>query len=349
LPIVFIRESAVLTNLKRLNEILLPAIEDELRKSLIPVEGNGLQDLLSMMVYHLGWEGVGAGPAASGKRIRPLLLLLTCEAAGGHWECALPAAAAVELIHNFSLIHDDIEDNSPTRRGRPTLWTRWGIAQAINTGDSMFTLAHLALLRLEETTSTDITLKAARILQRTCLHLTQGQHLDIAFESRNDLRLESYWQMVSGKTAALIGASTEIGALAGGASEKDQAAYRNFGSSLGLAFQAQDDLLGIWGDSLVTGKSNKSDLLAGKKSLPVVYGLQKGGEFAKRWRQGPVEPEDVDKLAETLSDEGGRAFTEECVQKFTAEALKALDDTLPQRQAGRELKDLAYLLISRTT
>ncbi|MBE9475272.1 MAG: polyprenyl synthetase family protein, partial [Chloroflexi bacterium] len=173
---------------------LLDAIEGELLHKSIGDQGDSeLRQYYSMLTYHLGWEGEGAGPEARGKRVRPLLLLLTCAAAGGDWQNALPAAAAVELIHNFSLIHDDIQDNSPIRRGRETVWKRWGIAQAINAGDAMFTLAHLSLLRLERTTSSTITTQAANTLQLACLQLTKGQYLDLEFETQAQLPMKAYW------------------------------------------------------------------------------------------------------------------------------------------------------------
>ena len=257
------------TPLERYSQTCLPAIEAELRRAILPAGGSGVEELHSMLAYHLGWEGENTGPNASGKRVRPLLVLLTCAATGGDWQCALPAAAAIELIHNFSLIHDDIQDQSELRRGRLTVWKKWGMPQAINAGDAMFTLAHLANLRLKETVSPEAALQAAAILQQTCLELTQGQYRDISYESRRELTIEDYWPMVSGKTAALIAASTEIGALAAGATPNVCTAYHQFGRSLGLAFQVQDDLLGIWGDTALTGKSTESDLVTGKNSLPV--------------------------------------------------------------------------------
>jgi geranylgeranyl diphosphate synthase, type I len=326
---------------------MLPSIEEELKRALETVQGAGLEELHAMLAYHLGWEGEGAGPAASGKRIRPLLVVLTTAAAGSIWQCALPAAAAIELVHNFSLIHDDIEDNSPLRRGRRTVWNKWGVPQAINAGDSMFAVAHLALLRLQETTNEKITLQAAYILQNTCLRLTQGQYLDIAFENRSDLSLEAYWTMVGGKTAALISACTEIGSLAAGANESTQKHFAHFGYSLGLAFQALDDILGIWGDSSLTGKSTDSDLVAGKKSLPVVYGLQQNGAFARRWKEGPVEAKDVVDLASQLEKEGGLAYAQEHAARLTQEALEALDQANPQGEAGLALRHLANKLLDR--
>jgi len=328
-------------------QTLTEAIEFELHQVVTRVDGDGLDELHYMLAYHLGWEGEGAGPAASGKRIRPLLVLLSAEAAGGAWQNALPAAAAVELVHNFSLIHDDIEDNSPLRRGRTTVWKKWGIAQAINSGDAMFTLGHLAILRLEETVSAAVALHAARILQETCLRLPQGQYMDISYEARGDLNLEAYWPMVGGKTAALLSACTELGALVAGAPATTRMAYRRFGHCLGLAFQAQDDLLGIWGDAALTGKSNESDLASGKKSLPVLYALGQNGDFARRWQAGPIQAGEVERLANILKEEGAYQYTQEAAGRLTQEALQALEEAKPTGEAGEALRALAHKLLGR--
>lgn len=328
-------------------QTLIPAIEAELRQVVAHAGGPDLDGLRHMLAYHMGWESEGAGPEARGKRIRPLMVLLCTAAAGGEWEDALPAAAAVELVHNFSLIHDDIEDNSLLRHGRPTLWSLWGVAQAINTGDAMFTLAQLALLRLEETGSAQIAIRASRLLQETCLLLTQGQYLDITYEGRGDLTLEAYWPMVSGKTAALLSACMGLGALVAGAQPQALEAYRQFGRSLGLAFQAQDDLLGIWGNAALTGKSSDSDLLSGKKSLPVLYGLSLDGPFAARWKQGPIRMEEVGDTAAQLELEGARTFTQDTASRLTQESLDALKATDPKGAAGDALHELALYLLSR--
>ena len=326
---------------------LLPSIEAELRQVVQQAGGARLNELHHMLAYHLGWEGEGAGPQASGKRIRPLLVLLTCGAAGGDWQRSLPAAAAVELVHNFSLIHDDIQDNGLLRRGRPTVWTKWGVAQAINAGDAMFALAQIALLRLRQTASPAIALEALHILLHTCLHLTQGQYLDIAYERAEGFGLEAYWEMVAGKTAALIAACTELGALVAEVPEARRAAFRRFGERLGLAFQAQDDLLGIWGDQARTGKSAQSDLLSGKKTLPVLYGLSCGGAFAARMKQGALQPDEIPHLAAQLEAEGGRQFTEETVHRLTEQALHALEEAQPSGEMGHALRALALRLLKR--
>jgi geranylgeranyl diphosphate synthase type I len=332
--------------LKELTITYLPAIENSLRQAVNVTNLPGQEELHFMLAYHMGWQGEGAGPEAQGKRIRPLLVLLCAEACKpASWQNALPGAAAVELVHNFSLIHDDIEDNSPLRRGRPTLWAKWGIPQAINAGDALFTIAHLATLGLTETANPTIALEATRIIQQTCLHLTQGQFLDIGYATRNDLTPADYWPMVAGKTAALLACCTELGAVIAGS--PDRQAYREFGRLLGLAFQAQDDLLGIWGDVATTGKSADSDLVEGKKSLPVLYGLSYGGEFARRWAAGPIPPAEVPALAARLEAEGARQATQSDADRLTHEALQALTSAQPQGRAGEALHELATKLLRR--
>jgi geranylgeranyl diphosphate synthase type I len=300
-----------------------------------------------MLAYHLGWEGEGAGSTARGKRIRPLLVLLTTEAAGGNWENALPAAAGVELVHNFSLIHDDIQDNSPLRRGRKTVWKKWGIAQAINAGDSMFSLAHLALKRLPELCPPHVALKASQILPEACLTLTQGQFLDLSYEQRTDLTTEDYWPMISGKTAALLSTCTQLGALIAEADQTTQEAYHSFGKHIGLSFQVQDDILGIWGDAAHTGKSAASDLLSGKKSLPVLFGLAQNGNFAQRWIRGPLLSEEITAMADQLEQEGALEFSRQTADSLTQKALNALKTANPQDPAKQALYELTDKLTKR--
>ncbi len=325
-----------------------PALHEELRRDIQAAREHGTAGLHHMLAYQLGWEGESASPKAQGKQIRPLLVLLTAQAAGGDWQKALPGAAAAELVHNFSLIHDDIEDNSDLRRGRSTVWKKWGEAQGINTGDTMLTLANLAILRLEETLSPKITLQAAKLLHQTCLRLTQGQYLDIDFETREHVTVDEYWEMVNGKTAALIAACTELGALCAGVPASVQENYRQFGYNLGLAFQAQDDLLGIWGKMDKIGKSNTGDLLSGKKTLPIIYGLSQESAFAARWEEGPLTAEEVPAMARLLEDEGARTHTQNATDSLTAQALDALHRAKPQGEAGEALRELAHKLIERT-
>jgi geranylgeranyl diphosphate synthase type I len=330
-----------------ITQTYLEAIETELQRAVERAKDVGRSKLHDMLAYHMGWKADGETAVVSGKRIRPLLVLLVCSAAGGDWSLAIPGAVAVELIHNFSLIHDDIEDRSPLRRGRPTVWKKWGIPQAINTGDAMFALAHLEAVRLAQTVNPSIGLQAVEILQSTCLHLTQGQYLDLSYETRHDLTVDDYWFMVEGKTAALIAASAELGALAALSDEQVSNRYRQFGRLLGIAFQVQDDQLGIWGNSSLTGKSSQSDLVTGKITLPIIYGLSKAGEFAARWKRGPVQPAEVPEVIGLLEEEGGKEFTNNEAIRFYNEAMTALEEAAPRGYAGEALRDLALSLVNR--
>jgi len=334
-------------SLETLTSVMLPAIEDILAAALSRTKTAPIEDLYGILAYHMGWEGEGAGAEARGKRIRPLIVTLSCSAAGGKWHASLPAAAAVELVHNFSLIHDDIEDNSPMRRGRQTVWKRWGIPLAINAGDTLFTLAHLALLDLEKTCSTQIAVRAANLLQTTCLRLTQGQHLDIAYQNQSQLSLDSYWVMVGGKTGALLAACTGLGALTAGASQEERSIYQEFGYALGLAFQVQDDYLGIWGSQEHTGKSNISDLVSGKKTLPILYGIQKRGQFYERWKKGNIRPEEAGNLGDLLNQDGAKEYTLQFANRWTAKANQALERINPAEPAGEALFELTDHLLQR--
>ena len=328
-------------------DVMLGAIEDGMKQAINEINYPPYHEMYTMLAYHLGWMEAGTPTASKGKRIRPLLVTLTTEAAGGSWEKAIPAAVAVELIHNFSLIHDDIEDNSPLRRGRPTVWKKWGIPQAINAGDAMFTQAHLSMLELKSRVPEAKALEAARLLQVTCLALTQGQFLDLFYETQDNLKVDDYWPMIKGKTAALLSAATRLGALIAGADPEIQTAYGRFGESLGLAFQVKDDLLGIWGKPEETGKSAHSDLLEGKKSLPVLYGLGQGGQFATRWSQGPLEVEEVPAMAAQLEAEGGLDYTQRIAAELTQAARTALQDANPGGPGGQALLRLADQLLKR--
>ena len=210
-----------------------------------------------------------------GKYIRPGLLLLACEVCGGDWRQALPAAAALELLHNFSLIHDDIQDESPLRRGRPTVWQQWGAAQAINAGDGMYALSRLALLGLSDRNiGDDRTFAAARLLDETCLNLCVGQYDDLAFQARTSVTMDEYEAMVLNKTAAVFGCALEIGAIVAVGQGEVSRRLGEAGRAMGVAYQMRDDVLDLWGGDR-TGKPVGNDLRRGKKSLPVVLGLSR--------------------------------------------------------------------------
>jgi geranylgeranyl diphosphate synthase type I len=326
---------------------LLSSIELELQKQVSRLDTPNTKHFHEMLTYHMGWTGDGSGPEATGKRIRPLLVLLTTASTGDDWNKALPAAAAVELVHNFSLVHDDIQDNSPKRRGRDTVWTKWGAPMAINVGDALFTIASQAIMDLQKNYPAETVVKASEILHNTCLELTRGQFMDMSYEERTDLSADDYWPMIAGKTAALLSACCHLGALLGSANEAKQDAYRSFGQYLGLAFQVQDDILGIWGNEAITGKSAASDLVEGKNSLPVLAGLSANGKFAERWRKGPIKSNEVETLAKLLAKEGGYEAAHNASTQMTELALLNLREAEPQGKAGDALFDLAEKLLKR--
>ena len=327
------------------------AIEKELQLQIEILNDTSTNEFFEMLTYHMGWSGNLPSQPASGKRIRPLLLLL-CSASSNQnysWQNALPGAAAVELLHNFSLIHDDIQDNSEMRRNRPTVWKLWGIPQAINAGDGLYALSNLAISGLTEKNHQDLIIKVASIFNKTCLDLTRGQYMDISFEDRNNLSMENYWPMISYKTSALISTSTEIGSILGGYDDTLQDICRQFGHYLGLAYQVKDDILGLWGVEQLTGKSITKDLINGKKTLPILYGLRQDGIFARRWSEGNISANEAPQIAEQLAKEGARKYAEDTADQLTEMAQKYLHIMDPQGTVGQELFDLANRLLERDT
>jgi len=333
--------------LEDLADLMLPEIEANLRIQVQRLDQPATRDFYDMLAYHMGWIGENIAGGTSGKRLRPLLALLVNSACGGNWLHAVPAAAALELVHNFSLVHDDIQDHSEMRHGRPTVWRKWGAPLAINVGDALFTLSGRAILDLRQTYPSDLVMEASQLLHDTCLDITRGQFLDMTYERRTDVGVEDYWPMISGKTSALLGSCGHIGALLGGADHDRQDAFRSFAYRLGLAFQIQDDILGIWGDEVATGKSAASDLVSGKKSLPVLFGLSRHGRFAEAWNHGQISPEHVESLAKILADEGAHEFALSAARNETRKAMEALEQAGPSNSAGMPLRTLASRLLDR--
>jgi geranylgeranyl diphosphate synthase type I len=302
------------------------AVEEELRQCILYSGDPVYQQYEEMFTYQMDWEN--NSPAARGKRVRPLLLLLSTFAASGDWHRALPAAASLELMHNFSLIHDDIQDQSLLRRGKDTVWVKWGEALAINAGDAMLTLSTLAVQRLQKDHSAQVVLQTANLVHTACLNLTRGQFLDISFESRGVVTIDEYTQMINGKTCALLSAALEIGGLLANTSPDNQALLRQCGFLLGQAYQIQDDWLGIWGDNALTGKSNQSDLLARKKSYPILSGLAKKGAFSALWAKTPaIASDQIPAFVNALENDGIKLETEtrmESLYQQTQSTLRSL-------------------------
>jgi geranylgeranyl diphosphate synthase type I len=325
-------------------------IETEI-KSLVLEEGF---PLYRMMGYHMGWldEYGEAAEGESGKRIRPTLSLLACEALGGDVKAALPAAAAVELVHNFSLIHDDIQDGNSERHNRPTVWWVWGPAQAINAGDGMHALARLALLRQTgEGMSPERTLKAVGLLDQACLRLCEGQYLDLTYQERVDISQDAYFKMVEGKTAALISCAAELGAVMSSVEEPVERAIAQFGAKLGMAFQIRDDILDLWGQQ-DTGKPLAGDILNKKKSLPIVYAIENASGAERRtlgdvYFKRVMEPEDIDKIIEVLETLGAREFCQAKADALCDEAVQSLKDAGLTSQQTEGLEAVARFIVTR--
>ena len=340
----------------------LPLIEEELRQT-VATPHPVLHPFYGMMQYHLGWKNASLEPAdaPTGKRIRPMLSLLACRAAGGDPKQALPAAASLEILHNFSLIHDDIEDNSDTRRHRPTVWVVWGQPQAINVGDGMFALAYLTMGRLASVgVPPELVIRAFQAFQETCLTLTEGQFLDMSFEDRSEIEQDDYLWMIRNKTATLLATSARIGALLAGADNQTVTAFREYGDSLGMTFQIEDDILGIWGDEALTGKPTASDIRQRKKSLPLVYAVRKlkeAGDIATLARldeiySGPaVSEEDVEDVLTILDSERARGYCGELAGQYLAKAMDHLEKAGQSPASDPEgielLRELTVSLLGR--
>ena len=328
-----------------------PLVQQEMRAA-IGDAPDGLNALYAWMRYHLGWEdregrAVNASP---GKMLRPLALLLATELCGGRAEQAAPAAAAVELVHNFSLLHDDVEDRSDTRRGRETVWAFAGVAHAINVGDGMFTLAHLAMYRLAATGVDPARMAAAsRELHEACLRLVEGQYLDISFEGRVGVTVDEYLRMAEGKTAAMFAAPFAMGALLAGAEPRVVDAYREFGRRVGLAFQAIDDVLGIWGDPAVTGKPVGDDLASRKMTYPVTLAMSTaGGERLRAaYANRSGSSADVAAMRALVEATGARAATEAMALAEERAALDALRAAGVAKPAISACAEFARILVGR--
>jgi geranylgeranyl diphosphate synthase type I len=299
--------------------------------------------------YHLGWCDPDGTPrdAPQGKAVRPGLVFLTCEAVGGSTGPALAGAVAVELVHNFSLVHDDLMDRDTERRHRPTVWSVWGDATAILVGDAMLSLAHEVLSEADSPYA-----QAANLALSTATReLIRGQLLDVRFEDRDDVGLDECLDMAAGKTGALLAVSAELGAILGGAAPDQVAAFRRYGAELGLAFQLVDDLLGIWGWPERTGKPVFSDLRSRKKTMPVTWSVTRGGPAGRElagWLAGDdVSEAGLAHAATLVEAAGGREWATAEARERVARASKALDRAQVPPAYREQFEELARFVVER--
>jgi geranylgeranyl diphosphate synthase type I len=309
-------------------------------------------DVRVVAEYHLGLADAAGQPlerpAGAGKALRPALALLSARAAGAPVERGVPAAAAVEFVHNFSLLHDDIMDGDAERRHRPTAWTVFGVGAAILAGDALLALAQDLLLEAPAPQG----MWAARCLSAAVQRLIAGQGADLAFERRDDVTLAECLEMAGDKTAALMACACSIGAVYLGASPSVAMGLAGFGMNAGLAFQLTDDLLGIWGAPEVTGKPVRSDLRTRKKSLPVVAALTSdtaaGKELAGLLASpDPLSEDELLRAAALVEEAGGRRWAEAEADAALAQAGTCLDQTDMPDDVRAEFAGIAEFITSR--
>ncbi|MFG1618467.1 polyprenyl synthetase family protein [Nonomuraea wenchangensis] len=331
--------------------LTLPAAEAA-RELVEPVlrEAVGRLDPLSARVarYHFGWADDQGAASGGGKALRPTLAVLSGRAAGAEVERCLPAAAAVELVHAFSLLHDDVMDDDPVRRHRPAAWTVFGRPHALLCGNALLTLA--GELLLEQGTPGGAA--AARALNEAVLSLVAGQALDLEFQDRDDVTREECLRMSRCKTASLLACACSIGVTAAGGPARLAGALAAFGTEAGLAFQLADDLLGIWGSTEATGKPVLADLRTRKKSLPVVAALTGPTTAGRRLaellaRPEPLTESDLRDAARLVEEAGGRAWAEAEAGRRLDAATRRLDDADLPADVRAEFLHLARFIASR--
>jgi len=309
---------------------ILSRYDNEIEIALRRAVGENMDKVFQLARYQLGWvdQNGNSSTGFGGKGLRPALCLEACAVVSGDHKPALPAAASIELLHNFTLIHDDVMDRDHTRRNRPTVWSIWGDAAAINTGDLMYSLAMSSMgdVMPEQPRRA---LQATSNLLDTCIEVILGQQLDLDFESRDDVSVAEYENMAESKTASLIATALEIGAIIGGASTEVAMLYRGLGRSMGLIFQMRDDYLGIWGDPRDVGKSTGADIKRKKKSLPIIMLFNRVNKndcdsLSDLYRRDLLEGSDVSFVMNLLENYGVRDEMQNRIISKSDEAIELL-------------------------
>ncbi len=317
-----------------------------------------------MARFHLGWVDPAGGETddvtrltVQGKRIRPQLASLFCTAVCGTPEAAAPLAAAIELLHNFTLVHDDIQDRSPNRRHRATVWRIWGDAQAINAGDALFAIAQRALLRTDPKFAAPVTvLNLLDEFNRVTIEIVQGQVLDLEFESNSGVTPADYLTMIGGKTAAILRFAAWAGATVGSGRDDIAALLGNAGEALGMGFQVRDDVLGIWGSEGQTGKDQGDDIRRRKKSLPILLLAERASEeeasrLAELYAADEIDPAGVAEVLGMLDRHDIERLSTAHVRHYHQQAVAALDDAGPALDPASlaALQNLVHRLDTRSS
>ncbi len=328
---------------------VLTRVRDAVHPAMVAAVERLNPELGRIAAYHLGWCDEHGAPSArgGGKGVRPALAMLSAEAAGADGGAGVAGAVAVELVHNFSLLHDDVIDGDHERRHRPTVWALYGVGPAVLVGDALLTLGHQILM---ETGTAGAAASAE--LTAAVAAMIGGQADDMAFESRADVTTGECLGMVAGKTGALLSCAAAIGAVLVGAPSPAVESLRSYGAHLGVAFQAVDDILGIWGDPQRTGKPRGNDLSTRKKSLPVVLALATGerhraDELRRLLLNGPLDENAVARATELVEGSGARSATEALAHRHLDVACRSLDGAGLASAACAELTDLARFVVER--
>ncbi len=326
-------------------------IQGALRNNL-DLRGSAVYDMLR---YYMGWADETGAPIAAmtGKAVRPTLCLFGCEAVGGYVNHAIPAAVALEFIHNFSLVHDDIQDEDETRHNRKTIWAVWGKPKALVSGNVLRVAADIALHSLErEGIPPSRSVAAVALLTESYLEMIEGQYLDLSYEGRRDIGMEDYLRMISRKTGALIRCSLNLGATVGTDDAQMIAALRECGRALGYVFQIRDDALGVWGEEAITGKPVGSDIRRKKNSYPVVYTLETAsGEDRRRISEMYAKPElddgDVESVLAIMDKIGARERAQADAARWADRAMSAVAPLEFSRQSRERIEEFTHFLLVR--
>lgn len=329
-------------------------IEKELKNQIKPEEVES-EPMYAMMRYFFGWQDENGNAIddakARGKRFRPSLCLLVNESLNGKWEKALPAAVALELFHNFTLIHDDIEDHDEFRRHKPTVWKIWGIEQAINAGDGMYILFLRACLALRKNGYKEsVILACIEAMQQTFQKIIEGQYMDISFENRSNVNVSEYIKMTESKTSVLVACACKVGALLAINDKKAIEEFYDFGLDFGMAYQIYDDWCGIWEKTEKTGKEIAGDIKKKKKTLPVLYAFENllngdKAELSRIYQKNELSKEDVKKAIELISKSGAQEYTAKIFENYKKRAKNIIETLSIKKSFKNEFNGLIEKLI----
>ncbi|MGB9683026.1 MAG: polyprenyl synthetase family protein [bacterium] len=333
---------------------MIQGLEDEIKHISTEIERNLLSffeklpndNMTNIIRYHMGWlnRDFQAEEGYKGKRLRPFLCSFVCKLIGGNLEDSYPAGIALELIHNFSLVHDDIQDRDIFRRGRETVWSIWGEPQGINIGDAMIFLAYKAII--ESFLPLEKKHKLLMLLNSSVLKLCKGQFLDVSFEKKDIVTTEEYIEMVEGKTSAMFEASAGMGVISSG-KEEFLDSFLEFGKNLGIGFQIYDDILGLWGNPKITGKPVGSDLLQNKKTYPIILGMNRLPNLAPLILKEKKDKNEVESIILELERAEVKKECKEKASFYLSKAREIIDKLNIEQKSKKLLLEFTSYLEER--